>query len=88
MEDTIQRPLYVKTLAETFETTTPPLVLKTDNMPTITMVNAFGSTKQSKFIELRHQYIKQKIQSNNIIIKHVPSRILLSDMFTKPLERQ
>lgn len=41
-------------------------------MTAITMIKALGATKQSKFIEIRHQYIKEKIKNHYITLKHSP----------------
>lgn len=88
MADMMQRAAYPQTLAHSFETQRARLVLNNYNMPAITIINALGATKRSKFINRRHQYLKQQISNNYIYIKHVPSRILPADMFTKTLDLQ
>lgn len=75
-------------IGKSFERHQARLVLNNDKMQGITMVNALGATKRSKLIDLRHQYLMQQIRQNNIENKHVPSKILPADMFTKGLERQ
>lgn len=87
MVEMMQRGVYMQTLAQSFEKRRPPLVVNNDNMPAITMVNALGLTKTSKFIDLRHQYIKQQVRDHNRSIQHVPSKELTADMFTKALYR-
>lgn len=57
-------------------------------MTDIDMLRVLGATLQSKFIYLRHQYLKQIIKTNNIEIKHIPSQELRADMFTKALDKQ
>lgn len=41
----------------------------------------------SKFIDLRHQHIKQITRKKKIKIEHLPPKNCLADMFTKPLDR-
>lgn len=84
----IQRSIYAQTLATTFVKERPGITLQNDNMPAIAMLGALGATKRSKFIDLRHNYIKQVTKTNNITIVHVPSKTCPADIFTKALERQ
>lgn len=56
-------------------------------MPAITMIKALDATKRSTFIELGHQYIKDKIKKNDIKVKHTPSEELKADVLTKQMGR-
>lgn len=62
MTDVIQCAIYVQQLGRTFDRTPKGITIKNDKMAAFTMTKALGATKRSKFIEMRHQYIKQTIQ--------------------------
>lgn len=49
-------------------------------MPAITMIKALGATKRSKFIDLRHNYIKETIKNNKVEHHHVPSKQCWADL--------
>ena len=40
-----------------------------------------------KHIDIRHHYIRELIQSGDIVMEQVPSAENLTDLFTKPLPR-
>lgn len=64
--------IYVRELARAFEKKAACIIMERDIMTAITMIKALGATKQSKFIEIRHQYIKEKIKNHYITLKHSP----------------
>lgn len=89
MTEVLQQAIYTQTLALSFHPSCKPAIrLYNDNIPAITMIQALGATKRSKFIDLRHQYLKQQIRDSNTSIYHKPSLLLSADMFIKALERQ
>lgn len=61
--------------------------LNTDNQATVQMVSQMHGTKRRKFIDLRHHYIRDIIQQNDIRVYHVPAEAQFADMFTKSLRR-
>lgn len=52
------------------------------------MIKSLGATKRSKFIDLRHHYLKTTINQKNVDFKHTPSAQLRADLLTKPLDRR
>lgn len=87
MTEIMQRSIYAQTLSMSFQTAKPGITLENDNQPAITMIKALGATKRSKFIDLRHHYLKEVVKNNNVTIVHVPSKLCRADIFTKALER-
>lgn len=87
MAEVLEKSMYTQQLGDAFEQKRPVICMENDNKPAIGMLQSIGPTKRSKFIDLRHQFIKQTIQNTDTTIIHVPSQELCADMFTKPLER-
>lgn len=58
--DVMQRPIYIRQLAQTFNENMAGIVIENDNMPSILMIKILGAMRRSKIIEIRHQYIRGK----------------------------
>lgn len=66
MNAIFQRTVYSEHLTNTFNTKTTGIIMKNDDMPALTMINAFATTKEATLIEPRNQYIKYLTKNNNI----------------------
>lgn len=87
MTEITQRAIYAQTLALSFTRERPAIVLENDNMAAMRMLTALGATKRSKFIDLRHHYLKEVVKNNNVEIRHVPSQKCGADLFRKALDK-
>ena len=45
-----------------------------------------SSTKRTRHINLRYFYIKDRVDSKDIVIEHCPTKVMWGDFFTKPLQ--
>jgi hypothetical protein len=45
-----------------------------------------SSSKRAKHIRVRYFFIKDRVDSNELTIKHYPTEKMLADRFTKPLQ--
>lgn len=63
------------------------VTVKTDNTATCDMIAKPHGTKRRKFIDLRHHYIQQTLQRQQVQVTHVPAAGQKADMFTKALPR-
>ena len=63
------------------------VVLMQDNTSTILLENSgcTSSTKQTKHIDIRYFYIKEKVDSKDVIVEYCPTEHMWADFFTKPL---
>ena len=43
-------------------------------------------TGNSRHIDVRYLWIKDRVDNDEIIIKHCPRHLILADYFTKPLQ--
>ena len=66
-------------------TPTPVFV---DNKAAIAVAKNVAATRKRKFIDLRHHFLREHIKNATITVKHVPSKIMLADLLTKPMGKQ
>ncbi len=61
-------------------------VLYPDNMSTILLETngKASSTKRTKHIKVKYLYIKEKVDSSKILLKHCPTGQMWTDINTKP----
>ena len=57
-------------------------VLFRDNLSAMSLV----SSKRTKHIRVRYYFVKDRITAGDIVVKHCPTREILADHFTKPLQ--
>ena len=63
-------------------------ILETDSQAEIDWVRRDKVTNRSKHINRKYYFIKQETTDNSIIMKHVRSEDLISDLLTKPLIKE
>ena len=64
---------------------TSPTLLFEDNMSTILMVKNGNDKGKTKHMDVRYHYIKELVDQGKIILQHLPTTDMISDIFTKPL---
>ena len=45
-----------------------------------------SSTKYAKYINVRYYFIKDRVETGDVVIKHFPTEKMLGEHFTKPLQ--
>jgi hypothetical protein len=64
-----------------------PTVVAQDNMSTITLATKGRSTADStRHISIRYFFIKNRIEEGEIILEYVPTKDMVADILTKPLQ--
>ena len=63
------------------------VVLMQDNTSTILLENngRASSTKRTKHIDIQYFYIKEKVDSKDVIVGYCPTEHMWADFFTRPL---
>ena len=56
-----------------------------DNLPCIKIIENNTGLKRTRHMALRFQWIQEKIEKGEFIIKHCPSKKMIADIFTKEL---
>ena len=62
-----------------------PVLLHQDNQGCIQMAKGFAQHSRSKHIDIRHKHIEQSIADGLLTVPYIPTRDMLADLLTKPL---
>jgi hypothetical protein len=62
-----------------------PTLLFEDNMSTILLVKNGNDKGKTKHMDVRYHYIKELVDTGKIILQHLPTNDMISDILTKPL---
>ena len=72
---------------ELFPSISTPIRIYCDNKSAINLANCDGYHARTKHIDIRHHFIRQKIQEKKIIVTHVNTEIMVADNLTKAVTR-
>ncbi len=64
---------------------TDPIVMFEDNQAAISLSYNPQFHGRSKHIDIRHHFIREKVNDKTIVLKYCPSECMLADMLTKGL---
>jgi len=64
-----------------------PSTLSQDNKSAVIIANNGGTFKRTKHMIGKMSYLKDRIRLGDLVLKYVPTRDMLADMFTKPATR-
>ena len=62
-----------------------PTVVYEDNKSTINMVNKGNDKGRTKHIDVRFHYIRELVETNQIVVEYKPTEEMIADMVTKAL---
>jgi len=62
-----------------------PTILYEDNQSTICMINNDSNSQRTKHIDVRYNYVREKVATGDIQMKYCPTEDMISDILTKPL---
>jgi len=62
-----------------------PTILYEDNLSTISMINNKCNGKRTKHIEVRYNLVREQVVDGVIVMRHLRSSDMTSDILTKPL---
>ncbi|OIW10247.1 hypothetical protein TanjilG_27998 [Lupinus angustifolius] len=77
--------MWLESLLKELQITYHTPVIFCDNLSTIAMSHNPVLHNRTKHIELDLYFVRDKIQSKTLIVKHIPSEFQTADIFTKPL---
>lgn len=64
-----------------------PIILYQDNMSTITLIKKGKSTSErTRHVDLRYFFIADRVKNNEVVVKYMPTKEMLADLHTKPLQ--
>ncbi|KAG5894852.1 hypothetical protein JTB14_023701 [Gonioctena quinquepunctata] len=64
------------------------VVLKIDNLGAISLIKNVENSKRSKHIDIKYHFMKDLCLQKRIISQYIPTNENVSDMFTKPLNKE
>jgi hypothetical protein len=66
---------------------TPAAEIFQDNMSTIAIIKKGSSTsKRTRHINIRYYFITDRVSNGEIIVTHMPTKNMIADILTKPLQ--
>lgn len=68
-------------------TQSQPSVIFEDNQSTISLSKNAKFHARTKHIDVKHHFIRDKFENNEIILKYCSSNMMLADILTKPLSK-
>lgn len=60
-----------------------PVHLLCDNQSAIQLANCDGYRQRTKHIDIRHHYIREKVENGTVVIKYIPTDEMAADNLTK-----
>ncbi len=72
-------------LAEIGYSQLEPTIIYEVNMSTIAMVNNDGKCQKTKHIDIRYNLTREQVKNKVIIMEHLQTKDMTSDILTKPL---
>ena len=79
--------LWMKQQMKDFGITMDHIPIKCDNTSAISFTKNPIQHSRTKHIEIRHHFIKDHVQKGDVVIKFVDTLHQLTDIFTKPLDK-
>ncbi|KAK9694649.1 Reverse transcriptase (RNA-dependent DNA polymerase) [Popillia japonica] len=85
--------LWLRMLAQEIDATavSQPTIVYCDNKSAIDLAETSAyrqRTKHTKHIDVRHHFLREKIEDGKILINHIPTDKMTADSLTKPLFKQ
>ncbi|KAK9693998.1 hypothetical protein QE152_g33828 [Popillia japonica] len=87
---TCQEVLWLRMLAQEIDATavSQPTIVYCDNKSAIDLAETSAYRQRTKHIDVRHHFLREKIEDGEISINHIPTDEMTADSLTKPLFKQ
>jgi len=66
---------------------TRPVTIHADNNGAIALSTNDKNHRRTKHIDVRHHFVKEHAETNEVNFKYIPSALNMADFLTKPLLR-
>ena len=77
--------LWIKQQLEDYGVSQTKIPIKCDNTSAINLSKNPIQHSRTKHIEIRHHFIRDHVQNEDILLEFIPTENQLADIFTKPL---
>ncbi|XP_024081556.1 uncharacterized protein LOC106664782 [Cimex lectularius] len=85
---TVQEAMWLRVLFKELANETMPTTVFCDNMGAIHLAQNNVTSQRSKHIDIRYHFIRESVQGKLIKLNYLPTEQMLSDILTKPLNRE
>ena len=80
--------LWVKMLLEFFDIPSNTMDMKTDNQAALSIAENPIISQKSKHIDIQYHFLKQKVADKSVQFSYCPTKLMIADGLTKPLEKK
>lgn len=77
----------LKLMTDIGEKSTGPVVVREDNQSCISMLNNDWSSRKSKHIDTRYNFVRDLVAKRVVAVEYCPTGQMVADILTKPLPR-
>ena len=64
-----------------------PATLYQDNTSTMAMIaKGRATSERTRHVNIRYFFVKDRVDAGEIVIEHMPTRLMIADILTKPLQ--
>ena len=77
--------LWIKQQLEDYGVSQTKIPIKCDNTSAINLSKNLIQHSRTKHIKIRHHFIRDHVQNEDILLEFIPIKNQLADIFTKPL---
>jgi hypothetical protein len=64
-----------------------PTLINEDNKGSIELAKNPVHHKRTKHIDIQHHFIREKVESGEIVLRHIPTGEMIADAMTKPIPK-
>ena len=79
--------IWLQSLISNFESIPKATPINGDNKSSISLAHDPAFHARVKHIDIQHHFVREKVESNQIILNYVPTAEMIADGFTKPLPK-
>lgn len=81
-----QEAIWLKQLDnELFSDAEKGTIIYSDNQSAIYLASTHSYHARAKHIDIKHHFVREKVEDGSVILKHVPSSQMIADSLTKPV---
>lgn len=88
LSSSTQEALWLRQLQWEFWQDTKPTPILCDNQSTICLAKNDAFQPRSKHIDIKHHFVREKVENKQISISHVSTTTMVADVLTKALPKQ
>jgi hypothetical protein len=89
VSDSLSQALWTREFLQEQGYEMAPITLKQDNKSTMILLNKGMSTSErTRHIAIRFFFVKDRIETKEVVLEYLPTTEMIADVMTKPLQRE